>query len=395
MNDPLPAPSPLNDPANIAAFLREPGLLRAAAAGAGIAADDGERIARAARELLASPDRLADLVRCATTLFSADGWNAADWKDTPRDDSAGEQFFLLLPLLQHLATMRADYAARGIPDEVLQATLADFPLWIDTHHQRTGHRGFREIGWLREHVACRVIRLGRLQFQPATYSMPFVVLAHGQSGELRIAACGGRCATASGVFADSEGAAGPAFELTFEEADGEIRKAHLVQAGGAIATEPTAFEPGVWERRLSPGDPALALHIPAGAPLAFDDCRASFQMADAFYPRHFADLPAPRAAICSSWLFYPGLADTLPATSNIVRFQRAFLRVPLPGATANQTYERAFSPHGRAVTREQLATSLQRRLFEHIAAGHVPLSTGAIFLPPLSDWGRLNSPATA
>ena len=389
MNDPLPAPSPLNDPANIAAFLREPGLLRAAAAGAGIAADDGERIARAAKELLERPDRLADLVRCATTLFSADGWNSADWKDTPRDDSAGEQFFLLLPLLQHLATMRADYAARGIPDEALQATLADFPLWIDTHHQRTGHRGFREIGWLREHVACRVIRLGRLQFQPATYSMPFVVLAHRQSGEIRVAACGGRRATASGVFADSEGAAGPAFELTFEEADGEIRQAHLVQPDGAIAREPTSFEPGAWAPRLAPGDPALALHIPAGAPLDFDACRASFQTADAFYPRHFADLPAPRAVICSSWLFYPGLAGILPATSNITRFQRAFIRVPLPGATANQTYERAFPPHGRAVTREQLATSLQRRLFDHIAAGHVPLSAGAICLPPLREWGGL------
>ena len=50
MNSSLPAPSPLNEPANIAAFLRETGLLRAEAAGAGIAPDDIERIEQAAKE---------------------------------------------------------------------------------------------------------------------------------------------------------------------------------------------------------------------------------------------------------------------------------------------------------------------------------------------------------
>lgn len=388
MNNPLPAPSPLNEPANIAAFLREPGLLRSEAASAGITPDDIARIEQAAQELLAKPERLADLVRCASTLCDDSAWKTADWNDTPRDDSTGEQFFLLLPLLQRLAPMRAEYAARAIPDEVLQATLADFPIWIDTHHERTGRRGFREISWLREHVACRVIRLGRLQFQPETYTMPFVVLAHRQSGELRVVACGGRCVTASGVFADSEGATDPAIELSFEEVDGEIRQAHLVGPDGAIESKPTSFEPGLWERRLSPGDPALAVHIPAGEPLDFGECRASFHMAEVFYPSYFAELPAPRAAICDSWLLYPGLSDILPATSNIVRFQRAFIRVPMPGANADQAYERVFTPHDRSIRRDQLATTLQRCLFDHIAAGHVPLITGGISLPPLSDWGR-------
>lgn len=392
MQKPPATYSPLSVPANIAAFLCEPGLLRAEATGAGIAATDGDHIVRAADELLRRPDRLADLVRCATTLFNADGWKAADWKETPRGDSVGEQFFLLLPLLQHLPVMRADYAVRGIPEDVLQATLSDFPIWIDTHHQRTGHRGFKEIGWLREHVTCQVIRLGRLQFQPTTYSMPFVVLTNRRSGELRIAVCGGGRATSAGVFADSEGAAGPAFELTFEEGeDGRIRKAHLVRPDGTITPEPSTFAPDLWEQCLTPGDPVLALHIPAGTPLAFDDCRASFRAADAFYPRHFADLPSPRAVICSSWLFYPGLADILPAASNIVRFQQSFLRVPLPGATANQTYERVFPPHGRAVTSDRLETSLQRSLFAHIASGHVPLSAGGIFPSPLREWGERSS----
>lgn len=388
MDAPVPVDaSPLNEPARIADFLRDARRVRTEAAWAGIAPPFCDLIERAAGELLQRPERLDDLVRCADALCGAGGWDGAAWRDTPRDDSAGERFFFILPLLQHLAPMRAAYAARGIPDDVLRDTLSDFQIWIDTNRARTGSPGFREAGWLREHVRCRLYRLGRLQFQPSVSAMPFVVLAHRRRGEVCVVVRGAFRVTADGRFADSEGASGPVLETVFREEAGEIRLAHRVRSDGFIAAEPTAFEPGGWEPRLAPGDPVLALHIPAGEPLAFDACRESFRKADAFFPRHFADLPAPRGVTCGSWLFYPGFCDILPATSNIVRFQRAFLRVPVPGATADQTYERAFSPHGRSVTRGQLATTLQRRLFDHIAEGHVPVNAGALFPAPLGNWG--------
>ncbi len=387
MNTALPAPTALNDPANIAAFLRDTRLLRSEAAWAGIHPAACDLIVQAAGDLLQRPERLADLARCATTLFHPNAWQPKAWKDVPRDGTAGERFFLILPLLQHLAQARAFYAAHAIPNTVLRDTLSDFQIWIDTHQQRTGLPGFREAGWMREHVCGRVILLGRLQFQPSTFGMPFVVLAHRQRGDPCVAARGGHRVTATGVYADSEGAAGPFIELTDVEEQGEIRQAHRVQPDGHIASRPTTFAPGEWERRLAAGDPVLNLHIPAGAPLAFAACRDSFVRAGAFFPRHFPERAAPRAVVCSSWLFYPGLCDVLPDTSNIVRFQRAFLRVPLPGATAGQTYERAFAPYGRAIRREQLATTLQQRLFAHIEAGHVPLVAGGIFLAPLEAWG--------
>ncbi len=387
MHTTMPLPAALNEPANIADFLRNTRQLRAEAAWAGINPASSDLIVQAADDLLRRPERLADLARCATTLFTPNAWKAEDWMDVPRDNTAGERFFLILPLLQHLAQMRARYAAHAIPDTVLQDTLADLQIWIDTNQQRSGAPGFREVGWMREHLYGRVIRLGRLQFQPSTYNMPFVVLTHRQRGETCVAACGGHQITATGIYADSEGAAGPFIDLTYVEEQGEIRQAHRVQPDGYIAPQPTTFAPGEWERRLTAGDPVLNLHIPTGAPLDFDACRDSFVQAAAFYPRHFPELPAARAVICGSWLFNPGLCDILPETANIVRFQRAFLRVPQPKATSGQTYERAFVPHGRASRREQLTTSLQRRLFDHIAAGHVPLGAGGIFPAPLEAWG--------
>ncbi|NLF85498.1 MAG: DUF5596 domain-containing protein [Lentisphaerae bacterium] len=387
MNTTMPLPSALNEPANIAAFLRDTRRLRAEAAWAGIEPTACDLIVQAADDLLRRPERLADLVHCATTLFTPDAWKAEEWNDVPRDNTAGERFFLILPLLQHLAQMRALYAAHAIPDTVLHDTLADLQIWIDTNQQRSGAPGFREVGWMREHLYCRVIRLGRLQFQPGTFSMPFVVLTHRQRGKTCVVACGAREITSKGIFADSEGATGPFIDLTYVEEAGEIRQAHLVEFSGYLAPRPTTFAPGEWERRLTAGDPVLNLHIPAAAPLDFDACRDSFVQAASFYPRHFPELGTPRAVVCGSWLFNPGLCDILPETSNIVRFQRAFLRVPQPKATSGQTYERAFVPHGRATRREQLTTTLQRRLFDHIAAGHVPLGAGGIFPAPIDAWG--------
>ena len=372
----------------LTAYLQNSVGLRRDAEACGISPAYCDLIERAADELLRRPDRLADLSRCSAALFGADAWRSTDWKDTPRDDTLGERFFMIFPLLQQLPVLRSWYAEHAIPAHVLTDTLADFQIWIETIAQRTGRPGFHEAGWMREHLYGRVIRLGRLQFQPATYGAAFRPLVHRRSGEIRLVACGGRSITSSGVFSDSEGAQGPFIDLVWNEVDGSVREAHIVQPNGHIATTPTRFDPHDWEQALAPGDAILALHIPAGAPLDFNACRDSFQQAAAFYPSHFPNAPVPRAVTCGSWLFYPGLCDILPVESNIVRFQRAFLRFPSPGATANQTYERAFMPHGRAIKPDQLASSLQHRLYAHIQEGHTPIVGGGMILAPLANWGE-------
>ncbi|WP_420313612.1 hypothetical protein [Actinopolymorpha alba] len=47
-----------------------------------------------------------------------------------------------------------------------------------------------------------------------------------------------------------------------------------------------------------------------------------------FFSRHYPDEPVAFFT-CVSWLMDPQLADYLPATSNIVRFQRRFQVLPL------------------------------------------------------------------
>ena len=387
-------PPDIHVPARIAVYLRTPGQLRRDVTWCGIRPEHGDQIEQAAAELLQCPARLADLGRCATELFGDAQWLADPWRDTPRDDTAGERFFLILPLLQHVQPAREAYAARGIPERILRDTLADFQIWIDTQIERTGRVEFREVGWLRESLRGRVFRLGRLQFQPVVpCTLPFTLLVNTRSGIYCLVAHGGRRITTSGIFADSEGAAEhPGIELAFTEHDGEIRTAHPVLLSGLIATAPAAFEPGAWQRVLAPGTPVTALHIPAGAPLDFDACRDAFRQAETFFPRYFGDHPRPRAATCTSWMFTSALGDILAPDANLVRFQRAFYRFPVPNATSAQAIERVFTFRGRVLNRTGLTSSLQRRLFDWMQTGDIPLNAGGLFPAPLSNWGTLFPP---
>jgi len=74
------------------------------------------------------------------------------------------------------------------------------------------------------------------------------------------------------------------------------------------------------------GDRALGVHIPATGPLTPEACDDSLRRASEFFPRHFPEQPY-RVATCGSWLLDEQLAEYLPSTTNIMRFQRRFNHV--------------------------------------------------------------------
>jgi GNAT-like C-terminal domain/N-acyltransferase N-terminal domain len=124
------------------------------------------------------------------------------------------------------------------------------------------------------------------------------------------------------------------------------------------------------------GAGVLAVHIPeTGRPLDSAACDASFVRAREVYPRH-------HTARCTSWLLDPRLVDVLPATSNIVRFQRRFALVD-EGREANDDVLR-FVFHTYDTDLEKLApqTTLEHALVEGMRSGGQWRSpTGVTSLP--------------
>ncbi len=64
----------------------------------------------------------------------------------------------------------------------------------------------------------------------------------------------------------------------------------------------------------------LSTHIPRSGPLTPEEVDVSFARARCFFAKHFDDYPAD-AFSCDSWLLDPVLAEVLPETSNMARFQ--------------------------------------------------------------------------
>lgn len=71
--------------------------------------------------------------------------------------------YLYLPLC------KARYAEKQIPDAIFFDTMDDIRIWIDDHRARTGEYGLFELNWIQLHMRLQIFKLGRLQFQKASY----------------------------------------------------------------------------------------------------------------------------------------------------------------------------------------------------------------------------------
>ena len=111
------------------------------------------------------------------------------------------------------------------------------------------------------------------------------------------------------------------------------------------------------------GNGLLDVHIPeTGQPLDPAACDASFARAREVFPAH-------HTARCRSWLLDPQLAEVLPESSNIVRFQRRF-ELQADTADGNEDVLR-FVFHTAEPNLDRLTprTTLERALVAHMRAG--------------------------
>jgi hypothetical protein len=127
--------------------------------------------------------------------------------------------------------------------------------------------------------------------------------------------------------------------------------------------------------QFEPRDGFLSVHIPEeGGPLTPAACDASFARARAVFP----DASEAR---CRSWLLDPQLAELLPATSNIVAFQRRFELLDEGENEDARVLEFVFHTLEPDLDRLSQQTSLQRAIVGHLrAGGHFAGPTGTLEL---------------
>lgn len=113
----------------------------------------------------------------------------------------------------------------------------------------------------------------------------------------------------------------------------------------------------------------LSTHIPRSGPLKAEEVDASFAWARRFFAKHFDEFPASAFA-CHSWLLDPQLADALPETSNMTKFQRRWVLEGEPTIGDNDalffTFNRRPPVDLATLPRD---TTLQRAILDRLHAG--------------------------
>ncbi|GHO91182.1 hypothetical protein KSF_012300 [Reticulibacter mediterranei] len=228
------------------------------------------------------------------------------WRPLPQHLGSLGRLFYVYVFLATLPAIRQWHHQRGIPDDVSWATLADLGENLAIHRRMFGVAGLDVPQWLTLHFGGKLYRLARLQFERWRLSPRWAIYSN-------------------------------------EGSDNGVT--------------------------LRPGAPALSVHIPeSGGPLSPDICSESFEQARSFFAHHFPE-ETYNFARCSSWLLDPQLADYLPSTSNIVRFQRRFHLVP--GGVDDDLSIIRFVFRRAAFSLDDLPqrTALERAVVAHLRAG--------------------------
>lgn len=124
---------------------------------------------------------------------------------------------------------------------------------------------------------------------------------------------------------------------------------------------------------LAAGTDILAVHIPAGEPLAPEAVRDSFLRAPGFFKKYFGS--EYEVYHCHSWLLSPVLGELLKEGSAILRFQQNFFIYE--SDPSRQAEERVFGIVSDDFPGYPENTSLQRSLKKHLLAGKtVPAGAG-------------------
>lgn len=351
-----------------------------------------DALAGVAHEILDDPTLLEVFTNFYVQTTINGGW-MQEWGDLPFDPAVQEKLgdraslFYLLGYLAALPKAEREYRRLGVSLEIFHDTMLDFAIWLNQAYDLKGYWNFNQFAWMALHMACKLFRLGRLQFMLAEFQGKVTAFRHRQTGSILLLGDPTLPLRADG-YAEGAGGKPPAegetWHAVFEKTPAGWRGNRITPQGYTLREESFLLR-SEWERVLAHGDTILDLHIPRGDKLTVKACRESIQAAYAFFPEIFPDRPF-KGLSCHTWFFTPQLQKILPPESNIVRFQREFYLFPYPG-TPEFLWGFVFGDKYPDATTAPRDTSLRRSVLDWLAAGNELFDLPGLMLHTPDQWG--------
>jgi hypothetical protein len=295
----------------------------------------------------------------------------SSWPELVKPLGGLARVFYLIVALASQPLMQHRHREMGIDDEVTRATAHDVvekTLRSALAHPEQPGIAPRELTWFQHHVGATVFTIGRLQYRFRPFRGDLIVYRHRTTGHCVALANDGVEFTAQGYRLTTTQGASPApdWRASLEVASGLVT-GHPISPLGFALKKRVHLAVLEWEQVLANGDRCFEMHIPGGGGLRLEACRDSLLRVIDFHRRHFAE-PLPRAFSCITWFLGPHMREILPSEANIMKFQRAGYRFPVP-SSGRDGFPFIFGRTELPQRNEIPDTSLARGIFDFVRAG--------------------------
>ncbi|MBQ8389225.1 MAG: hypothetical protein IJX46_09915 [Clostridia bacterium] len=235
----------------------------------------------------------------------------------------------LLCFLPHIDRLFDRLTALSLPSDVLRDTLRQFEDCIFLHEERFGRLGFakRYFDHMQRYVDMRILNIGRLRFEIYKVKDACVV-ENRESGEQTLFVTGGEM-NSSGLLVGTppEKADDVCFNAFFEETETEF-VGTPADSRGRCVKEPLRLSKDGHFLRVPEGADCISVHIPAKGALTREACEESYARAKKIFSELYPERDF-KAFRCHSWMMAPELEGLLKPGSNLLEFQRPYIKYPV------------------------------------------------------------------
>lgn len=241
------------------------------------------------------------------------------------EDPIAYDMIIGLAVCSHIERTYESMQKRGIPREQIFGALRYFTEGLTSFRQVYHRDGYMGYWWQNRVVNSNIIPVGCFNTEVLGEMNAGAVVFANKKGE-SIALAYDRTFHKSGFplgskhFEDEEGS----FYVSVDETDDSYIGYPYLE-NGYVSKEKITLSKSEWEKKISPLDRVIKLHIPRGTKFTPEVIRKSLDEIVEFVKKYFPE-ENPKAIACFSWLCDPQLAEILPETSNIANFGKIFTR---------------------------------------------------------------------
>lgn len=340
-------------------------------------ADELRRVVLDALATLSAASEVVSLaVHLRHRVFESE-CKTSTWPDVgDRNPALG--YLYLIVAASMVPAVRGLHEARGIDEAVTRDTCNQVAGFCGNHQvAHSGEPGILpgQLYWLRHYPAGRLFRVGRFEYMVGEYRHAGPVYRHREHDWTVAFADPNSSYTANGLErCDSD--VSDTWTPSLTEENGRVRGNPVDPRGVALRTviELSADE---WERVLSPGDPVLDLHIPAGGGMTPERAKDSFTRSFGFFERYVTSASL-QSIVCRSWIFNTQLEKRMPG-SNLADLMRQVYLLPSRGSGRDGLFF-VFCRNYDRLEDYPRETRMQRALLDVLEAGDKLRSTGMMIL---------------